>query len=83
MDEEGRQPEQAEPLIAATGVAFLVAVLYAAGGALVGGQVGGIGGADLLGPLATRAKSSTDRIRLVPMDDETPRGGDGNDDAAR
>ena len=77
------QPEQAEPLIAATGVAFLVAMLYAAGGALAGGQVGGLGGADLLGPLAARAKSSTDRIRLVPMDDETPRGGDGNDDAAR
>ena len=78
------QPEQAEPLIAATGVAFLVAVVYAAGGALVGGQVGGIGGADLLGPLATRAKSSTDRIRLVPTEDDetTPRGGD-NDDAAR
>ena len=57
------QPEQAEPLIAATGVAFLVAVLYAAGGALVGGQVGGIGGADLLGPLATRAGSGSRVMR--------------------
>ena len=74
------QPEQAEPLIAATGVAFLVAMLYAAGGALAGGQVGGLGGADLL---AARRRAKLDRRTPVPMDDETPRGGDGNDDAAR
>ena len=58
-------PESADPLIGATAIVFAAALAYIAGGAASTGLYESAG---LLGPLASRAKSSTDRLRLVEME---------------